>query len=396
MKTSELYKNKEDCCGCELCAQVCPQSLIQMKADELGFLYPIIEDDTNCINCKKCIKVCPSKNKGRENNEVKESYSFSLPDDDDVRKSASGGLATALGRFFISMGGVVYGVSYSSDCLNVCYERADTYEKIESFRGSKYVQASKGKLYSSLKKDIHLGKKILFIGLPCEVSAVYHALGVPPNLYTVSLICHGPTSLKVHQDYCLSLLHIFNSSLLSFSLRYKFSGWKPYYVHAVFDDGKEYLVPFKNTDYNTAFIYLKRPSCRSCKYKAENESFGLLSDLIIGDFHGVSTKSVIYNKWGVSQCSILTNKGYDLFKHLKDVYRVETIPYSTIKTTNRGMFMAIPQRGNFTKFVFDYNRYSLHYACTSFHVKKTNLLFELDFFITRLQNAFVKIIKKII
>ena len=112
MKTSELYKNKEDCCGCELCAQVCPQSLIQMKADELGFLYPIIEDDTNCINCKKCIKVCPSKNKGRENNEVKESYSFSLPDDDDVRKSASGGLATALGRFFISMGGVVYGVSY--------------------------------------------------------------------------------------------------------------------------------------------------------------------------------------------------------------------------------------------------------------------------------------------
>ena len=59
MKTSELYKNKEDCCGCELCAQVCPQSLIQMKADELGFLYPIIEDDTNCINCKKCIKSCP-------------------------------------------------------------------------------------------------------------------------------------------------------------------------------------------------------------------------------------------------------------------------------------------------------------------------------------------------
>lgn len=57
-----LFKSKEECCGCSACEQVCPAKAITMNQDELGFLYPHI-DEKKCLRCQKCIKVCPLKNK---------------------------------------------------------------------------------------------------------------------------------------------------------------------------------------------------------------------------------------------------------------------------------------------------------------------------------------------
>lgn len=56
----ELYKNKEDCCGCTACYAVCPTSSITMVEDEEGFLYPSI-NEKSCIRCQKCMTVCPIK-----------------------------------------------------------------------------------------------------------------------------------------------------------------------------------------------------------------------------------------------------------------------------------------------------------------------------------------------
>ncbi len=56
-----LYNSKEECCGCSACEQICPKNAINMKEDELGFLYPKI-DKKKCIRCKCCLKVCPLKN----------------------------------------------------------------------------------------------------------------------------------------------------------------------------------------------------------------------------------------------------------------------------------------------------------------------------------------------
>lgn len=372
MKTKDLYQAKNTCCGCELCAQLCPKSLIKMEEDEEGFLYPVVEDDTDCIECKRCVTACPAKKPGRLGNTIKESFSFSLHEDSDLKRSASGGLATAISREFIKQGGVVYGVGYSEDYRIIRYNKATKAEELERFRGSKYVQASKGNVYQQVMEDLKEGNKVLFVGLPCEVSALYHAVNKTENLFSISLICHGPTSQKVHRDYCKSLPKPSDLPMTFFSVRYKKTGWKPYYIFAKFADGSEFSEVWTPSDYGMAFLYLKRPSCQVCKYKAENNDFGLQADMVIGDFHGVSKESKQYNSWGVSQGSILTEKGKFLSSIVQDDYELCEIPYSRIRVTNRGLFMPIPQRGSRKRFLKDYLGHSLHYACHTKHVRYVN------------------------
>ena len=51
--------NKENCCGCTACFNICPKKCISMQSDEEGFLYPIIEE-SKCIDCGLCEKACPN------------------------------------------------------------------------------------------------------------------------------------------------------------------------------------------------------------------------------------------------------------------------------------------------------------------------------------------------
>lgn len=49
----EVEKNM--CCGCSACVQVCPKHCISFIEDEEGFLYPTIEKE-NCVECGLCKK----------------------------------------------------------------------------------------------------------------------------------------------------------------------------------------------------------------------------------------------------------------------------------------------------------------------------------------------------
>lgn len=56
----DLAGEKSFCCGCGACSSICPTGAIAMKADEKGFLYPVIEE-TVCIRCQRCLNVCAFK-----------------------------------------------------------------------------------------------------------------------------------------------------------------------------------------------------------------------------------------------------------------------------------------------------------------------------------------------
>lgn len=335
MNTVDLFSKKQDCCGCSMCAYTCPVGIISMVCDEQGFLYPCISDNSKCINCKQCLSVCPLKAKKSES-EFTAYYAGSLKEKDDLVTCSSGGIATAMARGFVNTGGVVYGAAYSSDWKTVEYIRCDTPEAIERLKTSKYSQAEKGNIYEKLKDDLHSGKKCLFIGLPCDVAAVCDKFKGNENLFTAELICHGPTSNKVNEEYCEYLKNRFNSEITSFSTRYKKDGmWKPFYIHASFENGKEFLNDFHESEYGAAFRYLKRPSCYECKIKGD----ALKGDVMLGDYHYVEEGMDGYNPSGVSSVLVHTEKGEQLLEMCE-----KTVVTSIEKRgalANRAIFNAI-------------------------------------------------------
>ncbi|MCD7924075.1 MAG: 4Fe-4S binding protein [Bacteroides sp.] len=132
-------KRKETCVGCKACANICPKSCISLLVDDMGFAYPKV-DTEKCINCHLCEQVCPIL---YPFSEVKTQRSFALVNKDvkQVLSSSSGGLFIELSKYLINNGGVVYGAVYSKNYKFVEYARATKISELNSFKGSKYVQA---------------------------------------------------------------------------------------------------------------------------------------------------------------------------------------------------------------------------------------------------------------
>lgn len=358
-----LYDRKKDCCGCEACLNACSKNIIRMKSDEEGFLYPIIIDPEKCIQCNRCRNVCPVKQLNIYENRSENSFAGFLMDEEELKKSASGGLAYAMAKNVIHDGGIVYGCKYSDGCKNVVFDKAETVEGLGKFRTSKYVQAEKGKIYDDVLSNLKNGKKVLFIGLPCECNALKLFLGKEWNsLYVCSLICHGPTSRKVHKEYCEGLLGC--GELVEFSVRYKKDGWKPYYIRARFNNGREIVEPFSTSNYGTAFQFLKRPACNSCEIKRSR----INSDLTIGDYHvAYGGKVRPYNFYGVSSAIVHTNKGQELLTGLEGFF-IEPVELSSVLYSG-AYSHAIKAKANRKEFARVFSENGLDAACNLHSVK---------------------------
>lgn len=379
----ELFKNKTECCGCELCSQVCPTSIIEMKSDNEGFLYPIIIDPSKCIECHRCIKACPEKKRIISPRTAKAYYSGYSKDEEEIKKSASGGLATELAKSFIDQGGIVYGVHYSSDCLSINYERADTVDALDDFRGSKYAQARKGDVYKKILSDLKQDRRVLFIGLPCDVSSLYNfTRNKYENLYTVELVCHGVTSPLVHFQYIERELKKEESQMEYFSVRFKKNGWKPYYIRERFENGKEIFKQFRPTAYGIAFHYLKRPSCNTCRFKIFDKSFGLQADVTIGDNHGVEKTSSSYHKWGSSMAITHSDKGELLIASISNKFYIKK-ENSDIVSHNLALYKPFPIKANRQEFVNAFVNKNIFYACRLNSVRKREFKRKLYFLVTR-------------
>lgn len=359
MSNRTLYRNKSKCSGCEVCANICPTSVISMGADEEGFYYPYIVDENKCIDCRRCGDVCPMKHIVRAAEFQETAYAGYACSEEEIRSCASGGLASAISRKFIRNGGVVYGVQYHDECQRVIFSRADRVEEIERYKTSKYVQAQKGMIYQRAAADLKEGRRILFIGLPCECYALELFLGArPENLYLCALICHGPTSQAVHTQYCSQLKKEHPGKISEFSVRYKKDGWKPYYIRTKFEDGYEHLEKFEDSTYGTAFLYLKRPSCAVCQIKRQT----IHADITIGDYHVAYGTSVRPNhKDGVSSCIVHTERGAELIDHLEGFYleRVSTKNVLYSEAYSR----AIPARKNRLEYGRVFAQEGLEAAC---------------------------------
>lgn len=367
----ELFSKKIDCCGCAACENVCPQNAISMQEDLEGFLYPII-DAGKCIECGLCDKVCPEKNQHEVDGFQEKCYAGYSKQPDEVKCSASGGLAAALAREIIEKGGDVYGVAYDSSFEKVLYVRTDDISTADRFRGSKYVQAQHGKTYSQVKQDLENDETVLFIGLPCEVNALRLFLKKQyDKLYVCSLICHGPTSQKVHRQFIEGIKPA-GKNIQFFTVRHKVDACKPYYIRAIFSDRTEKVYRFDASTYGKAFRFMKRPSCNHCGFKR-----GMVdSDLTIGDFHyGYSLKSEINNPMGISNAIVHTEKGEQLLKQIRDFYLTE-VPLEQC-LHNEAYIQAVAAKTNRQEFGKTFSEKGLEKACSLASVRRVEKTEEL-------------------
>lgn len=302
---------RDRCTGCYACVNVCPSKCIEMKANECGYLYPEIFYD-KCITCGLCQQTCPAVKK-LESELPKHVYAAINKEKYDYETSTSGGIATLFTRKILAERGIVYGAAILEN-LEVKHIRVECEKDAERIKGSKYVQSSIGDSFAKIKKDLDIGKKVLFVGTPCQVAGLRKYLKREyENLYTCDIVCHGTPPLKMLKDHLRSIISL--EKIESISFRDK----EGYYLSLY--GKKQQLLYRKKNFYDIYYIgflrglYLRK-SCFSCQY-ANSKRVG---DITLGDFWGFDKEKGMFPveaKNGLSLVMVNTKKGQMLFEKCK-------------------------------------------------------------------------------
>lgn len=317
----------DKCTGCGACYNTCVKKCILMRADDEGFLKPVI-DHSECVVCGECDKKCPAIKRGHLD-EIKNVTAVPLyvafsNDCAVVENSSSGGLFIEFAKYIIGQrNGVVYGAAFDS-AFHVKHIRISQMKEIERLSGSKYVQSDIGRVYQDVKKDLDSDITVLFSGCGCQIAGLKSYLEKDfSNLYTIALVCHGVPSPGVWDDY---ISHFKNVNTVSF--RDTFNGdWKNYRF-SITTTKKKYTWKEKDNPYTLAFVKdtIVRKCCYSCKFKSHRCS----ADLMIGDAWGVEKFCPkLYNDHGTSLIIVYTDIGQELFESIREQLTVERV--STIE-----------------------------------------------------------------
>ncbi len=276
-------KDKEMCCGCAVCANVCPQKCISMHDDEEGFSYPQVDTD-KCVDCGLCEKRCPIlRNKRKENKDVG-FYIARAKDKSVLNNSTSGGFVSPIARYVFENNGVVCGAILDKYGVvrHQVFEREEEDNAIVWMRGSKYVQSELGSVYSQIKQHLNSGKMVCFVGTPCQVHGLYSYLNIRhENLTTIELACHGVPSPRLWKKYLEYQQYKYRSNIVSVSFRDKTYGYHSSAMKLVFANGRKYIGTAR-VDYMLKSFFSEicsRPSCYNCQFKGLSS----LSDFTIYD-----------------------------------------------------------------------------------------------------------------
>lgn len=323
---SILGERNNECTGCSACCNICPVSVISMKEDERGFLYPYIEQD-KCIDCHKCVETCPVLNPPVKDNFDMKCYAVMASDE--IRyQSSSGGLFFVIGKKIIEEGGIVVGVTLGKD-LKVYHKCVDSVEKLKELQKSKYVQSAIGAIYCEVSTLLGAGRKVFFTGTPCQIAGLYAYLGKKyENLLTADNLCHGVPSHKMLID-SLSSFDIENIESIDF--RDKSIGWDSTHLKITYKDHSIRRLSIDESRYEQGFHYnlTLRDSCYDCPFC----EIPHVSDISIGDFWRVDLfDQTLDDRKGTSLLLINTDKGLKYIDQVKENFvTVQEVPLKYIE-----------------------------------------------------------------
>lgn len=316
----------ENCFGCYSCFNICPNNAIEMKENDEGFKYPIIND--NCTNCGLCRKVCPHLISFLKNNSEPDCYAYMS--EDDVRiKSSSGGAFPILAKYFIEHNGYVAGAVYKED-ISVHHIISKDVNDIEKMRNSKYLQSNVENCYKETKNILEKNKLVLFTGTPCQIAGLKSFLGKDyENLYCVDIICHGVPSPKVFRKYINEKISNKDEKWLNTNFRDKFKGlWSK--LTTTTTTTTTTTDSAKNDLYMRAFLsnLCLRKTCTNCKF----QTIPRQGDVTIGDFWGIwKFDKKLNDEKGTSVVLNNNKKGtylIDILKNNSKVFKKVPIKYA--------------------------------------------------------------------
>ena len=322
------------CTGCSACVAVCAKrQAITMQPDKKGFFFPKV-DAKRCNHCGKCYRKCPSAQLQQGKVQLTPGnllpmaaeqaqpaftphyFALSLkPDYKELYGCTTTGTAFRISYAFIKAGGLVCGCRFNYESAEAEHAIASTVDELKAFCGSKYVQSNKHDVMAQIQEHLRSGRKVLFIGTPCEVAGLKQLLNEQEQalLFTIDLICHGvpdPQSLKLYLKELSSQVGAVHD------LNFRAESWVPLILKAQGSEGT-FKAESNNTHYFFAFTQNVnlRPSCYHCPYATLTR----VGDLSLGDFWGVASliKDFPYPEAGVSAAIVSTAKGAALINTLQ-------------------------------------------------------------------------------
>lgn len=341
----KVYLSKDKCCGCALCQNVCPKSAIKMIPDKYGYTYPVI-DQNKCIDCGLCRKNCIFIN--HDLNQVKETYAAKNINKDELLKSSSGGIFSAIADAFISNDGYVCGavMNFENGNVNIKHEIINSLDELYKLQGSKYVQSDISDVLVEVKNKLKDGKDVLFSGTPCQVAAVKQLTKRIKNgrLYTIDIICHGVPNRQFFSDYLTNTNKDSNRTIMKFYFRDKEYGWGldgNQFIKTKSNEIEKKKITLDNSSYYKYFLQGEtyRESCYKCPFARDQR----VGDITIGDYWGVQDYSPELMKEnggnfssfdGISCLLINTNNGHELIDKFGINVHKENVDYDKIKIVN--------------------------------------------------------------
>lgn len=337
-------ENKENCCGCNVCGDICPKEAISFTTDIEGFAYPIIDHD-KCIDCHLCEKVCPILQIDiLKVNDLEKPICFAAQCKNlqSLFNSTSGSAFATFAEKMYKIGGYVGGAIFNDD-YSVTQFISSNKGDLEKLRNSKYVQSDSQGFYKQVKALLFANEKVLVCGLPCQMAGLRSFLGKDyENLIIVDLICLGINSPKILRGYLNYMEEKHNSKIVYYKAKNKELGWRQLTTKIVFENGDvEY--DNKDTNYFThGFIgthAYARPSCYCCKFKG----FPRIADITIGDLWGA--EKIVGKEYdgdlGTSVVIVNSSKGQEFYKGLEGSLKSKEILLESVIKGNKPLVSPI-------------------------------------------------------
>ena len=337
MNTITRVVEQDLCHGCGICSVVCPTNAIDIGCKDPGIFLPNL-DENACTNCGLCLKSCSGKDAFGDDSllgDVTGVWTGYAADERIRINGASGGIVSAILIRLLETKAV--------DAAVICGPDKDFPARGKSFAaqardeiifGAKSIYGMT-EIATGLNKALNdkSVKRIVVVGLPCQVASVKRALEIVPRLKSKVLLLiglmDGHNVYHKVTEYAIQKQGIELEDVAEF--RYRASGWSNFYTELTNKQGKRFKLRWQDSPFKAiwnAFIMVPR-RCLMCNDFAAESADIAVSDAWLPEYEG--------DQKGYSIVLTHTQRGVDLIQSLRDSKCLELEP-SDISVIGRSQY----------------------------------------------------------